>query len=270
MNNHPITIIQLTHSLTIRALHCILCYCCYSCCCGCNCCCRGGSSCCGCCGCCRCCYCCIVIVAGNGTAPTKQQRGRLVVIGSVEVFGDDWLDKEENAKLCDVLFSWLLGETDLDMTSDRQDADLQEFAPVPHIEALRYFSVVSLTCFYSHPFSPLTLCPSHCPQSWPPSYYYSSLLSFFCPIGVSFLSSLYTSTPIRFTCHYSQSLKPCLQGMEELPRDFTKMFDMEMFKFDVTLIPQAKALYETLGVPHEPLTLIPPQVNSTNSSNPSL
>jgi hypothetical protein len=47
-------------------------------------------------------------------------RGRLVVLGSVEIFGDDWLDKEENAKLCDVLFSWLLNETDLDMTSDRQ------------------------------------------------------------------------------------------------------------------------------------------------------
>jgi hypothetical protein len=30
------------------------------------------------------------------------------------------LDKEENAKLCDVLFSWLLNETELDMTSDRQ------------------------------------------------------------------------------------------------------------------------------------------------------
>ena len=39
--------------------------------------------------------------------------------------GDDWLDKEENAKLSDVLFSWLLGETELDTTSDRQDSDIQ-------------------------------------------------------------------------------------------------------------------------------------------------
>ena len=29
-------------------------------------------------------------------------------------------------------------------------------------------------------------------------------------------------------------------GMEELPRDFTKMFDYDVFKFDVDLIPQAK------------------------------
>ena len=31
-------------------------------------------------------------------------------------------------------------------------------------------------------------------------------------------------------------------GMEELPRDFTKMFDYDVFKFDVDLIPQAKVI----------------------------
>jgi phosphoenolpyruvate carboxylase len=29
----------------------------------------------------------------------NNQRGRLVVLGSTEIFGDDWLDKEENSKL---------------------------------------------------------------------------------------------------------------------------------------------------------------------------
>ncbi len=37
------------------------------------------------------------------------------------------------------------------------------------------------------------------------------------------------------------------------------MFDENLFKFDTNLIPEAVALYETLGVKHEPLTLIPPQ-----------
>ncbi len=120
-------------------------------------------------------------------------RGRLVVIGSTEIFGDDWIDKEDNAKLCDVLFSWLLQETDVDMTSDRLDSDLSDYAPVPNIEAL------------------------------------------------------------------SQILKPCLQGMDDLPRDFTKLFDMNMFKFDTDLIPLTIQVYDALGVPHEPLTLIPPQ-----------
>ena len=35
-------------------------------------------------------------------------------------------------------------------------------------------------------------------------------------------------------------------GMEELPRDFTKMFDYDVFKFDVDLIPQAKVPYRTV------------------------
>jgi intraflagellar transport protein 52 len=121
------------------------------------------------------------------------QRGRLVVIGSVEIFGDDWLDKEENSKLCDLLFAWLLSETELDMTSDRQDSELSDYAPVPNIELL------------------------------------------------------------------SQGLKPCLQGMDDLPKDFTKLFDSEMFRFDTNLIPLTIQIYELLGVPHESLTLIPPQ-----------
>jgi intraflagellar transport protein 52 len=126
-------------------------------------------------------------------AEVGAQRGRIVVIGSVEIFGDDWIDKEENSKLCDTLFGWLLSEVDLDMSSDRLDADSTEFTPVPHIEAL------------------------------------------------------------------SLNLKPCLQGMDELPKDFTKLFDSSLFSFDTTLIPQAVQLYKVLSVPHEALTLIPPQ-----------
>mmetsp|Transcript_10675 Transcript_10675/g.10744 ORF Transcript_10675/g.10744 Transcript_10675/m.10744 type:complete len:558 (-) Transcript_10675:272-1945(-) len=122
-----------------------------------------------------------------------SNRGRMVVLGSVEIFGDDWLDKEENAKLCDVLFAWLLNETDIDMATDRHDADLWDYMRVPNTEAL------------------------------------------------------------------SQSLKPCLQGLEELPRDFTKLFDSTMFRFDTDVIPEAVRMYGLLGVPHEPLTLIPPQ-----------
>lgn len=119
--------------------------------------------------------------------------GRVVAIGSVEIFGDDWIDKEENSRLCDVLVSWLVDEVDLNLTLDRHEADVYESTPVPHIEAL------------------------------------------------------------------SQSIKPCLQGMDELPRDFTRMFDLNLFRFDTDLIPQTLRTYDLLGVPHDPLTLIPPQ-----------
>ena len=124
---------------------------------------------------------------------TGDQRGRLVVIGGVELFGDDWLDKEENAKLSDVLFSWLSGDLEVDMASDRGDAQLWEYTRAPNVEAM------------------------------------------------------------------SQSIKPCLQGMDDLPKDFTKSFELNMFGFDTSLIPPAVKLFETLGVPHDPLTLIPPQ-----------
>ena len=120
-------------------------------------------------------------------------RGRLVVLGSTDIFGDEWLDKEENSKLCDILFSWLLSDIEVDMTSDRHDAELWDYTRVPHIEAL------------------------------------------------------------------AQNIKPCLQGMDELPKDFTRLFDNSMFSFDTNLIPQAVKLYDILGVPHSPLTLIPPQ-----------
>lgn len=125
------------------------------------------------------------------TTAAGAQRGRLLTIGSVEMFGDDWLDKEENCKLCDLLLAWLLGEAELDMASKRKDTS--DYTPIPNIELL------------------------------------------------------------------SQGLKPCLQGMDDLPRDFTKLFDTDMFRFDTNLVPVAVATYERLGVPHEPLTLIPPQ-----------
>lgn len=134
-------------------------------------------------------------IAGVWESETMQgeQRGRLLVIGSVEIFSDEWIDKEENGKLCDILFSWLIGDLEIDLTSDRADSQLWEYTRVPNIEAT------------------------------------------------------------------AQSIKPCLQGMDDLPKDFTKMFNLSLFKFDTSLIPQAVQLFEALGVPHEPLTLIPPQ-----------
>jgi hypothetical protein len=56
---------------------------------------------------------------------------------------------------------------------------------------------------------------------------------------------------LHFDCFYV--------GIEELPRDFTRLFDLAMFGFDTNHIPEVLKLYGVLGVPHEPLTLIPPQ-----------
>lgn len=57
----------------------------------------------------------------------------------------------------------------------------------------------------------------------------------------------------------SNRLRACLQESEPLPRDHTKLFDTNLFKFDTSLIPESVALYEKLDVKHDPLTLIVPQ-----------
>lgn len=54
-------------------------------------------------------------------------------------------------------------------------------------------------------------------------------------------------------------LRSCLQESDELPRDFTTMFNDRLYKFDTDLIPETIKLFGTLGVKHEPITLIPPQ-----------
>merc|ERR1712031_53161 len=57
----------------------------------------------------------------------------------------------------------------------------------------------------------------------------------------------------------AMNLKSCLQENEQLPRDFTQLFDDTLFKFSMELVPEAVNLYGQLEVKHEPLTLIPPQ-----------
>ena len=38
-----------------------------------------------------------------------------------------------------------------------------------------------------------------------------------------------------------------MEERDELPRDFTTMFDQTMFKFDTNLIPEAVELYKVLA-----------------------
>ena len=53
-------------------------------------------------------------------------------------------------------------------------------------------------------------------------------------------------------------LRSCLQEADELPSKFTTLFNDKLFKFDTDLIPESINLFSTLGVKHEPLTLISP------------
>lgn len=42
----------------------------------------------------------------------------------------------------------------------------------------------------------------------------------------------------------SEKLKGCLQESEELPKDPTTLFDVNLFRFDVDMIPEAIKLFE--------------------------
>ncbi|CEG43533.1 intraflagellar transport protein 52 homolog [Plasmopara halstedii] len=130
----------------------------------------------------------------RGVAAPASKSGRLIVFGSTQCFVDEWIDKEENAKLQEIIFRWLLKDKTINLNhQDAEDPDLNEYVRLPDTQAL------------------------------------------------------------------SDRLRSCMQESEELPKDFTRLFDDSLFKFDTSLIPEAVNLYHDLGVKHEPLTLIPPQ-----------
>lgn len=66
----------------------------------------------------------------------KARKGRLMVLGSYQVLTDDFIEREENAKLQHILFKWLLTyDIDLDLGLE-EDNDLQDFAVVPDISTM--------------------------------------------------------------------------------------------------------------------------------------
>ncbi|XP_023240963.1 intraflagellar transport protein 52 homolog [Centruroides sculpturatus] len=51
----------------------------------------------------------------------------------------------------------------------------------------------------------------------------------------------------------------CLQESEEVPTDYTKLFDTALFQLDNRVLPKVIKAYEELNMKHEPLRLITPQ-----------
>jgi len=96
-------------------------------------------------------------------------------MGSCKTFDDEWLEKEDNGKLQESLFSWLMSDSDVDWTRT-DETEIGETLRVPDIGSL------------------------------------------------------------------AVGLRSCLQESEELPRDFTQLFNSQLFKFDTNLIPEAVQL----------------------------
>ena len=57
------------------------------------------------------------------------------MLGSVKIWTDDYLDNEDNYKLSDIMFKWLLGEGDVDF-DETDEPDLSDFAVVPDVQGM--------------------------------------------------------------------------------------------------------------------------------------
>eukprot|EP00759_Apiculatamorpha_spiralis_P039328 PhF_6_TR38144/c0_g1_i1/m.56974/K19681/IFT52; intraflagellar transport protein 52 len=124
--------------------------------------------------------------------PETKRRGKLMVLGSSLMLEDNWIEKEENSKLQEVLFQFLLHQLKLNQI----DAEEPELAD-PHM--------------------------------------------------------------LPDTAALADRLRVCAEEPEEIPRDFTKLFDLTPFRFDTNLVPEVVQLYSQVHVKHEPLTLIHPE-----------
>lgn len=61
------------------------------------------------------------------------------------------------------------------------------------------------------------------------------------------------------TAALAERLRVAVEQQDELPRDFTKLFELSAFKLDTDKIPNVMETYEKLNVKVEPLNLIPPE-----------
>ncbi|KAJ3076628.1 Intraflagellar transport protein 52 [Podochytrium sp. JEL0797] len=122
-----------------------------------------------------------------------KTKGKIVVVGSGLMFSDAYIDKEENAKLFDVLIQLLTTDKVVLNPIDANEPDVSDYHYLPD------------------------------------------------------------------TAKLAENLRSCLLESEDVPKDFTTLFDVKLFNFDTMLVPEAINLYDELRLKHESLSLIQPQ-----------
>ncbi|XP_061864911.1 intraflagellar transport protein 52 homolog isoform X3 [Colius striatus] len=65
-----------------------------------------------------------------------SQGGKLAALGSSHMFSDQYLDKEENSKIMDVLFQWLTTSDIYLNQIDMEDPEISDYTMLPDIAAL--------------------------------------------------------------------------------------------------------------------------------------
>ena len=129
-----------------------------------------------------------------GAFYVSPKNGKLFVLGSMQFFQDEFFEKEDNQKIQEAIFRWLLNMDGAKFEAHvKEENDISDYHRVPDITAL------------------------------------------------------------------ADRLRSCRQESDELPKDFTSLFNNTLYKFDTDLVPESIELYKQLGVKHEPLSLISPQ-----------
>ncbi|XP_038057031.1 intraflagellar transport protein 52 homolog isoform X2 [Patiria miniata] len=62
---------------------------------------------------------------------SKYSKGKLAVLGSVHMFSDQYIDKEENAKIMDVIFQWLTTDSVTLNAIDADDPEISDYNMLP-------------------------------------------------------------------------------------------------------------------------------------------
>ncbi|KAJ3104572.1 Intraflagellar transport protein 52 [Phlyctochytrium planicorne] len=122
-----------------------------------------------------------------------EGKGKIIVIGSGEMFSDKYLEKEENAKLLDVVVKMLTTNSIHLNTIDANDPDISDYHYVPD------------------------------------------------------------------TIKLSETVRSTLLESEDVPKDFSTMYDLKMFQFDTSLVSSAIHFYHETRLKREILSLIQPQ-----------
>jgi len=67
----------------------------------------------------------------------NPKKGKLLVLGSIRMWDDEFFEKEDNQKMQDAFFKWLLTDKEIQFERHiKEENDIQEYAHVPDITAL--------------------------------------------------------------------------------------------------------------------------------------
>ena len=155
------------------------------------------------------------------------------MFGSAHIFSDGYLDKEDNSLLQEVVFTWLTSSQEVVLNQiDAEDPEVRRgwgrgvSTPIrlPWSIAKKRTKPVSaggtsnVQCVSVDPtgrFCSMRMCPPAAPAPLQISDYH-------------FLPD---------TGKMAEALKSCLQESEEVPRDFTLLFDYSLHSLDMKALP---------------------------------